>query len=71
MGSRSEPKPRRPRLSIAGATYHVYCRAARGEFVFDDQNEVVEFEETLRGVRDLDGWTIFAWHPSGLMDLLR
>ena len=53
--------PRHPRLFIPGATYHVYCRVARGEFVFDDEYEAVEFVETLRGVRDLDGWTIFAW----------
>ena len=53
--------PRHPRLFVPGATYHVYCRVARGEFVFDDEYEAVEFVETLRGVRDLDGWTIFAW----------
>ena len=28
--------PRHPRLLIPGAIYHVYCRVARGEFVFDD-----------------------------------
>ncbi len=53
--------PRHPRLFIPGATYHVYCRVARGEFVFDDTNEAIEFVEVLREVRDLDGWTILAW----------
>jgi len=53
--------PRHPRLFIPGATYHVYCRVARGEFVFNDQYEAVEFVETLCNVRDLDGWTILAW----------
>ena len=53
--------PRHPRLFLPGAIYHVYCRVARGEFVFDDDFEAVEFIETLREVRDLDGWTIFAW----------
>ena len=53
--------PRHPRLFLPEATYHVYCRVARGEFVFDDDFEAVEFIETLRKVRDLDGWTIFAW----------
>jgi len=53
--------PRHPRLFIPGATYHVYCRVARGEFVFNDQFEAVEFVETLCNVRDLDGWTILAW----------
>jgi len=53
--------PRHPRLFIPGATYHVYCRVARGEFVFDDDDEAVEFVETLREVRDLDGWSVLAW----------
>jgi REP element-mobilizing transposase RayT len=53
--------PRHPRLFIPGATYHVYCRVARGEFVFNDDYEAIEFIETLCEVRDLDGWTIFAW----------
>ena len=53
--------PRHPRLFLPEATYHVYCRVARGEFVFDDDFEAVEFIEALRKVRDLDGWTIFAW----------
>ena len=53
--------PRHPRLFLPGATYHVYCRVARGEFVFNDDFEAIEFVEALRKVRDLDGWTIFAW----------
>ena len=53
--------PRHPRLFLPGAIYHVYCRIARGEFVFDDHNEAAKFVEHLRTVRDLDGWTIFAW----------
>jgi REP element-mobilizing transposase RayT len=53
--------PRHPRLFLPGATYHVYCRVARGEFVFDDDYEALEFIETLRKVGDLDGWTVFAW----------
>ena len=53
--------PRHPRLFIPGGTYHVYCRVARGEFVFDDDYEAVEFVETLREVRDLDGWSILGW----------
>jgi REP element-mobilizing transposase RayT len=39
----------------------VYCRVARGEFVFDDDFEAIEFVEVLRKVRDLDGWTVLAW----------
>ena len=53
--------PRHSRLFIPGATYHVYCRVARGEFVFDDHLEALKFVEILRRVRDLDNWTIFAW----------
>lgn len=53
--------PRKPRLFLPGATYHVYCRVARGEFVFDDVNEAAEFVDTARRVRDLDGWKILAW----------
>ena len=52
--------PRKPRLFIPGATYHVYCRVARGEFVFDDDFEAIEFIKVLRKVRNLDGWTVFA-----------
>jgi REP element-mobilizing transposase RayT len=53
--------PRHSRPFIPGATYHVYCRVARGEFVFDDDVEAIEFVETLREVRDLDGWMVLAW----------
>jgi len=53
--------PRRPCLFLSGAIYHVYCRVARGEFIFDDHDEAAEFVEPLRTVRDLDGWTVFAW----------
>ena len=53
--------PRRPRLFIPGAIYHVYCRVARGEFVFDDGREADEFVEAVREVGDLDGWEVLAW----------
>ena len=53
--------PRHPRLFVPGATYHVYCRVARGEFVFGQPNEVAEFVKIARPVRDLDGWKILAW----------
>ena len=50
--------PRHPHLFIPGATYHVYFRVARGEFVFDDDNEAIDFVEVFREVSDLDGWTM-------------
>ena len=53
--------PRRSRLFVPGAIYHVYCRVARGEFVFDEHDEASEFIELLCEVRDLDGLTVFAW----------
>jgi REP element-mobilizing transposase RayT len=43
------------------ATYHVYCRVARGEDVFDSDGEAIGFVDVLRRVRDLDGLTILAW----------
>jgi putative transposase len=52
---------RKPRLFVPGATYHVYCRVARGEFVFDDPQEANEFVEKARAIRDADGWRILAW----------
>jgi len=42
--------PRHPRLFIPGATYHVYCRVARGESVFDDECEAVEFADRFASV---------------------
>jgi putative transposase len=53
--------PRKPRLFVSGATYHVYCRVGRGEFVFDDEVEAAAFVEVVRKVRDLDRWNILAW----------
>jgi len=52
---------RKPRLFVPGATYHVYCRVARGEIVFDDPYEAEEFVAKVREIRDLDGWRILAW----------
>ena len=52
---------RKPRLFVPGATYHVYCRVARGEFVFDDPYEAEEFVEKVREIRDADDWRILAW----------
>lgn len=53
--------PRHPRLFIPGACYHVYCRVARGEFVFDDPLEADEFVAAAKRVCDLEGWRILAW----------
>ena len=53
--------PRKPRLFVSGATYHVYSRVARGEFAFDDPFEAEEFVETVRHVGDLHAWRVLAW----------
>lgn len=53
--------PRKPRLFVSEATYHVYSRVARGEFAFDDPYEAEEFVETVRHVGDLHNWRVLAW----------
>jgi len=53
--------PRKLRLFIPYATYHVYCRVARGEFVFANRSDTDLFLETLCDVRDRDGLSILAW----------
>ena len=53
--------PRKPRLFIPYATYHVYCRVARGEFVFANQEDSDLFLETLCEIKDRDGLSILAW----------
>ncbi len=53
--------PRKPRLFVSGATYHVYCRVARGEFVFSEAEYSEAFIEALLDVRDRDDLSILAW----------
>lgn len=53
--------PRKARLFVPGATYHVYCRTARGERVFADRTEAEAFIETTRLVQDTDRFTVLAW----------
>lgn len=53
--------PRKPRLFVAGATYHVYCRVARGEDVFSDSRHAAAFVQTLSEVKARDGLSIMAW----------
>ena len=49
------------RVMVEGGLYHVYNRFARGEGVFSDPVEAVEFAELLREVKERDGLAIFAW----------
>lgn len=53
--------PRRRRVLIEGGLYHVYNRFARGEGVFADPEEAIEFVEFIREVKKRDGLTVFAW----------
>jgi putative transposase len=53
--------PRRPRVLLEGGLYHVYNRFARGESVFGDPEEAIEFVELARVVKKRDGLTVFAW----------
>lgn len=52
---------RKPRLFVPEAIYHVYCRVARGEFVFDEPYEANGFVEAVRKVSELHRWQVFAW----------
>ena len=49
------------RVMVEGGLYHVYNRFARGEGVFSDPAEAVEFAELLREVKERDGLAILAW----------
>ena len=53
--------PRRPRVFVSGAMYHVYCRTSRGEAIFADRAVTERFLEILRQVKRRDGLTVFAW----------
>jgi REP element-mobilizing transposase RayT len=53
--------PRRRRVLIEGAIYHVYNRCARGEDIFGDAGEAVNFTELLRDVKQRDDFIILAW----------
>ncbi len=49
------------RVHFEGAVHHVYNRLARGERVFDQEDEARRFAELLREVTQRDGLRIFAW----------
>ncbi len=48
-------------MEVEGGVYHVYNRVARGEGVFSNPEEAVEFVDRIRDVKQRDGWTVFAW----------
>ncbi len=53
--------PRNPRIFATDAIYHVYCRTARGVFVFEDQGEAKRWIDTVAFVAQQDRVTIFVW----------
>jgi REP element-mobilizing transposase RayT len=53
--------PRRPRVIIEGGLYHLYNRFARGEEIFADPEEAVEFLELLRALKKRDDFVVYAW----------
>ena len=53
--------PRAPRVLIEGGLYHVYNRFARGEEVFADPEEAIEFLDLLRDLKQRDDLQVFAW----------
>ena len=53
--------PRRPRVFVSGAVYHVYCRVARGEPVFSEAREAAVLVGVIRGVAREHGLSVLAW----------
>ena len=53
--------PRALRNLIEGGLYHVYNRFARGEEVFSDPEEAIEFLDLLRDLKQRDDLQVFAW----------
>ncbi len=53
--------PRRPRVFVDGATYHVYCRAGRGEAIFRRADDARDFLDIVAEVKRQDGFVVLAW----------
>jgi len=53
--------PRRPRVFVDGAIYHVYARFGRGARVFANADEAQHFLAILKDVKWTDGFTALAW----------
>ncbi|NWG00825.1 MAG: transposase [Thermoanaerobaculaceae bacterium] len=53
--------PRKPRVFVDGAIYHVYCRFAHGARVFAAPEEAERFLAIVREVKRTDGFSILAW----------
>jgi putative transposase len=53
--------PRRPRVLVEGALYHVYCRFRSGLRVFAEPEDAEHFLGLLRDVKRRDGFEVLAW----------
>jgi REP element-mobilizing transposase RayT len=53
--------PRKPRVFLAGGTYHLYCRVARGERPFVDEAVAGAFVAMFDTAKAGHGLTILAW----------
>ena len=52
---------RKGRIFVPGGVYHIYCRVARGEPVFDNQIEVENWLQAVSYAAWIHGLKIFAW----------
>ncbi len=55
------PMSRKQRVFIPNAVYHVYCRVARGEFVFGNDVEAENWVSTVHDVAATHELSVFAW----------
>ena len=53
--------PRRPRVFVDGATYHVHCRTGRNEPVFRQPEEARAFIDVLAVIKRQDHLAVLAW----------
>jgi putative transposase len=53
--------PRRPRVFVEGAVYHVYNRFAQEATLFSDRGAAERFLDLLSAAHDRDGLTVLAW----------
>lgn len=53
--------PRKPRILVEGALYHVYNRAARGDTILETDEMVQLFVDLLRRASARDGLSVYAW----------
>lgn len=57
--------PRRARVFVAGAWYHVYCRVGRGERPFGEPREAAALVSVIREVKREHGLGVAAWCVMG------